>query len=116
MINRLSFGVRTFNDNLLKQINRKHTKNDILKIIACAKEVGFENISIDLIFNLPTQTKEHILKDLDVVKTLDVSHISLYGLILEEKSVLGVKNIEIDYSNYDQYYLMIKEQLELYGY
>ena len=55
-VNRLSFGVQTFNDELLKKIGRVHRAKDVYQTIENAKKVGFENISIDLIFSLPDQT------------------------------------------------------------
>ena len=55
-VNRISMGVQSFNDELLKKIGRKHSKKTVLQSIGNARKLGFENISIDLIFRLPQQT------------------------------------------------------------
>ena len=57
-VNRLSFGVQTFNDELLKKIGRTHRAKDVFHSIEMLKKIGFENISIDLIYSLPGQTIE----------------------------------------------------------
>ena len=59
-VNRLSIGVQTFNDKLLKFIGRKHTSEDVIKTINLAKNLSFNNISIDLIYGLPFQTLEDV--------------------------------------------------------
>ncbi|GCD81784.1 coproporphyrinogen III oxidase [Parageobacillus thermoglucosidasius] len=86
-VNRLSFGVQTFDDALLKAIGRTHRYEDVIKTIALAKEIGFENISIDLMYGLPRQTVAQFLTDLEIAFSLDVQHISAYSLIIEPKTV-----------------------------
>lgn len=83
-VNRLSIGSQTFNDNVLKLIGRRHTAQDTINTIHSAKKVGFDNISIDLIYGLPTITK--IRNDLNVIANLDIQHISTYGLKIDEGS------------------------------
>lgn len=85
-INRLSFGVQTFDDNILKLIGRRHYSEDIFKAVSNAKESGFDNISVDLIYGLPKQTLNTLKYDLKIVKDLDISHISTYGLKIEKTS------------------------------
>ncbi|MDO4594188.1 MAG: radical SAM family heme chaperone HemW [Tissierellia bacterium] len=85
-INRISMGVQSFNDKILKDIGRSHTKEDIFKAFDLLKEVGFKNISIDMILNLPNQTLDDIKFDLSCIDKLDITHISWYSLILEKKS------------------------------
>lgn len=84
--NRLSFGVQTFNDRLLQTIDRLHTGQDAVTAIKKAKAAGFSNISIDLMFGLPRQTLADLDRSLDAAFDLDVPHLSIYGLIVEEKT------------------------------
>ncbi|ANB61344.1 radical SAM family heme chaperone HemW [Anoxybacteroides amylolyticum] len=86
-VNRLSIGVQTFNDTLLRRIGRTHQTRDVWQAVETAKAVGFTNISIDLIYGLPGQTLEQLQKDLAVAFSLDVPHISAYSLIIEPKTV-----------------------------
>ncbi|WP_028399257.1 radical SAM family heme chaperone HemW [Ectobacillus panaciterrae] len=86
-VNRLSFGVQSFNDELLKRIGRTHTKQDVLQAIREAKEVGFSNVNVDLIYSLPGQTLADLQETLDVAFTLDIQHFSAYSLIIEPKTV-----------------------------
>jgi putative oxygen-independent coproporphyrinogen III oxidase len=86
-VNRLSLGVQTFNDELLKKIGRVHRAKDVYQSIDNAKAVGFENISIDLIFSLPTQTLTDFQESLTEAFSLDIEHYSAYSLIIEPKTV-----------------------------
>lgn len=93
-ITRLSIGVETFNDNLLKKINRQHKTSQVERIINYARKIGFDNISIDLMYGLPQQTLDDIKADLDKVKQLGIDHISYYSLILEDHTVLKNQNYQ----------------------
>lgn len=86
-VNRLSIGVQTFNERLLKQIGRTHSNEDVERTIASARKVGFENISIDLMYSLPTQTVKEWEETLDRALALDLPHYSAYSLIVEPKTV-----------------------------
>lgn len=86
-VNRLSFGVQTFNDELLQRIGRVHRASDVFSSIVKAKETGFQNISIDLIYSLPGQTIEDFKATLKTAFTLDIVHYSGYSLIIEPKTV-----------------------------
>ena len=86
-VNRLSMGVQTFNNDLLKAIGRKHTKETAIRTIENARKVGFENMSIDLIFRLPKQTIEDFQQSLKMAMSLNLPHYSIYSLILEQKTV-----------------------------
>lgn len=86
-VNRISMGVQSFNDDLLKAIGRKHTKKTVLWTIDNAKNSGFDNISIDLIFRLPKQTIADFQDSLTQALALDLPHYSIYSLILEQKTV-----------------------------
>lgn len=82
--NRLSIGSQSFDDEILKIIGRRHNSEQIFQTIDWAKQAGFNNISVDLIYGLPNQTLDIFEKDLDKINTLDIQHVSLYGLKIEE--------------------------------
>lgn len=83
-INRLSFGVQTFEPSLLKKIGRMHTPEQVFEAIHLAKKAGFENISIDLMFGLPHQTIAMFEKTLEIAFSLGIQHFSAYSLKIEE--------------------------------
>jgi len=85
-INRISIGVQSFNEKILNLIGRKHTVSDALNAVKYAKSAGFSNISIDLIYGLPEQTPKDFEKTLNTAVSLDVTHISSYGLKIDEGS------------------------------
>src|SRR5574344_63648 len=82
--NRISIGSQTFDDNILKLIGRRHNSKEIFEAVQSAKTAGFKNISIDLIYGLPTQTVDMFKSDLEHALSLDIQHISLYGLKIDE--------------------------------
>ena len=88
-INRLSIGAQSFNNELLKKIGRTHTAEQIYNTVTNAKKAGFENISLDLIYGLPSQTPELINYDLECLLKLNIQHISTYGLKIEKESYWG---------------------------
>ena len=87
-INRLSIGVQSMDDELLQLIGRRHTAEQARKAVAAAQAAGFDNISIDLMYALPSQTMEQWQKDVAEALQMGVQHISTYGLIYEEGTVL----------------------------
>ena len=87
-INRLSIGVQSLDNELLQLIGRRHTAEQARKAVAAAQAAGFDNISIDLMYALPSQTMEQWQKDVAEALQLGVQHISTYGLIYEESTVL----------------------------
>lgn len=87
--NRISLGIQSFSNTILKTIGRLHTEEAIYSAIRNIKEAGFKNVSIDLIYGLPNQTKELFLNDLNKAVSLDIQHISTYGLKIEEESYFG---------------------------
>ena len=87
--NRLSIGSQTFNDKLLNLIGRRHNSSQITETVNYAKSAGFENISLDFIYGLPTQSIDDIKKDLDKFLSLNIQHISTYGLKIEGGSYWG---------------------------
>ena len=87
-IQRLSIGIQSFQDKLLKTIGRRHNAQQAIQTIVNAQEVGFQNISIDLMYALPTQTMEQWKADIEIALQLGIQHISSYGLIYEEGTPL----------------------------
>lgn len=87
-INRLSMGVQTFDENLLKIINRNHSVEDIYKTYNAAREAGFSNFNLDLIFGLPYQTSEIWEDTVKKAIEMDSEHISLYCLDLHDNTPL----------------------------
>lgn len=109
-VNRISIGIQSFNEINLKYLNRKHTKNEIIKNINLAKNY-FTNINVDLMFALPIETFSTLKKDVKEILKLDVPHISTYSLIIEQNTVLShnkVKPIEEDL-DYKMYSYILKE-------
>lgn len=88
-INRLSFGVQAVQDDLLKKIGRIHTIDEANQAIMAAKVAGFSNISVDLMYGLPTQSLEMLKESVAWSLDKDVQHISIYGLQVEEDTVFG---------------------------
>ncbi|CAI9388506.1 Heme chaperone HemW [Bacillus sp. T2.9-1] len=86
-VNRLSFGVQSFNNELLQRIGRTHKAEDVFSSIEAAKKIGFNNISVDLIYSLPGQTLEDFKDTLKTAFSLDIQHYSGYSLIIEPKTV-----------------------------
>lgn len=88
-VNRLSIGVQSLDDDCLKKIGRIHTVQEAVESVRMAQEKGFDNISIDLMYGLPGQTMETLKASVEKALTLDVQHISIYGLQLEEGTVFS---------------------------
>lgn len=86
-VNRVSLGVQTFFDKQLKQIGRSHNEAQIYESIDALKAAGLTNISIDLIYALPNQTMEQVEENVRKALALDIPHLSLYSLILENHTV-----------------------------
>ena len=93
-INRLSIGIQSFFDNDLQYLGRKHDAHHAQQCIDWAKLAGFSNISIDLIYGLPTSNAEQWNQNLDIFFAYDLPHLSAYALTLEPNSIL-TKQIEL---------------------
>ncbi|MFA4923316.1 MAG: radical SAM family heme chaperone HemW [Ignavibacteriaceae bacterium] len=104
-INRISIGIQTFDDDELKFLTRIHNKQTAIETVWLAKEVGFKNISVDLIFNLPKQTIEKWLLNLQTALALPITHLSAYSLILEHGTILNKlvldKKVTLQDEDYD---------------
>ena len=83
-INRLSIGIQSYNDDVLKYLGRRHDSCNLNDNIETAKSVGFNNISVDLIFGIPGMSLQTYLNSLEKVIQLDVQHISAYSLTIAE--------------------------------
>ncbi len=83
-INRVSIGLQSIHENELKRLGRIHGYADFLYSYNLLRELGFENISVDLMYGIPEQTQESLEKTLSAVTALNPEHISLYGLIIED--------------------------------
>ena len=118
-INRVSIGVQSFNDKILKELGRNHNSKEALESIELVKKIGFD-INLDLIFGYQSQTIEDILYDLEMVKKINPEHISYYALIIEEKTKFkalqnaGKLNF-LDEETERKMYHLIVEKLEKIG-
>ena len=120
-VNRLSIGLQSANNKLLKEIGRIHTFEEFLKTYNIAKQVGFKNINVDLMIGLPNQTIEDVKQSLTQIIKLNPTHVSVYSLIVEENTKmekminsnkLKLPNEEIE----RQMYWYVKNTLELNKY
>ena len=88
-INRLSIGIQSFFDDDLRYLSRKHDSKHALQVLDWAKEVGFQEVTIDLIYGIPTLTEEKWRKNLEIFFSTGFNHLSAYALTVEEKTALG---------------------------
>ena len=120
-VNRLSIGVQSFNDEILKLMNREHNVDDSIKIYNDARKAGFSNISLDLIFAIPSQTIKDLDYDIENIGKLNPEHISIYSLIWEEGSrfskLLREKKIEkLDEDTEANMFVTVMDKLIKLGY
>ena len=117
-VNRISFGAQSFNNDILRLIGRRHLVNQTINAVELAKQAGFKNINLDLMYGLPTQTEEMLNKDLEIITDLRIQHISTYGLKIESPSYFysnPPENLPDDDAQ-AQMYLMINEFLNGKGF
>lgn len=88
-INRLSIGIQTYQEELLKKINRSHNKKQAIECVQNARETGIKNLNLDLIFGLPDSTFESFKEDIGLLLKQTPQHISAYWMTIEEKTVFG---------------------------
>jgi len=120
-INRISIGLQTTNDELLKQIGRIHNYEQFLETYKLAKKVGFKNINVDLMLGLPNQRIIDLKESLENVLRLAPKHISVYSLIVEDGTPIAnkIKNgkLKLPYDELERnMYWYVKNTLELNGY
>ena len=93
--NRISMGIQSFDDTILKKLNRRHTALQAVKAVKACQESGFSNINTDLMYGLPGQKTSDFIYDINKIISLGVTHISAYSLTIEEGTPLA-KEIEQD--------------------
>ena len=120
-VNRLSIGLQSTKDELLKEIGRIHTYEQFLETYSLVKKLGFENINVDLMLGLPNQTIEDLKNSVEEIVKLNPNHISVYSLILEEGTqlydLIEKGKLELPTEETErQMYWYVKNKLELNGY
>lgn len=119
-INRLSIGLQSTHEHLLKEIGRIHTYLDFLDTFRFAREAGFENINVDLMIGLPNQTLAEVQDSIEEIVSMEPEHISVYSLILEEGTPLFKKveeGLELPDEELERkMYWTVKRILETNGY
>ena len=116
-VNRVSLGVQTTDDKILKAVNRDHSFAQVKEAIENLKEVGIDNINVDLILGLPHTSEKILRRDLENILSLDVKHISCYGLTVNPHTVLfnkGFKEPEGDVLR--AFYDIVEETLTRNGF
>src|SRR6185437_2008823 len=88
-VNRLSLGVQSFDNRMLRRLGRRHDSATAVRAFWQAREAGFDNLSIDLMFGLPEQSLEHWCDTLDRALVLTPDHLSLYNLTIESSTPFG---------------------------
>lgn len=116
-INRLSIGVQTFNEKLLNILGRNHNREMVKSVIQECKNVGINNINIDLIYGVDGETLDDLKSDIEAFLDLNVPHISFYSLIIEPHTKLYIKSFnEMDEDLNLEMYNYIKECLKKHHY
>ena len=116
-VNRVSIGVESTDDMILKSINRKHTFNDVKKAVQSLRKNGIGNINLDLIIGLPNVSYKMLEKDIKYILSLNPNHISCYSLTVHEHTVFYINKIEEPDEEFAyQAYKTINNLLEKSGY
>jgi oxygen-independent coproporphyrinogen-3 oxidase len=118
-VNRLSIGCQSANDNELKTLGRLHSYSDFVATYDLARNAGFSNISVDLMYSLPSQNVDMLKNSLESIVGLSPEHISLYGLKIEPGTQFYINKDNMNFPDEDAYcdmYLMAGEYLESAGY
>ena len=120
-INRLSIGLQSTKQNLLKQMGRIHNFEQFLETYKLAREIGFHNINVDLMIGLPNQRIKDIKESLEKIIALHPEHISVYSLIVEENTLISKEiekgKLELPEEDTERnMYWYVKNTLELNGY
>ncbi len=87
-VNRLSIGVQSFDDDVLRSLNRSHNSRMTIDAVHIAQEQGIGNINLDLIYGIPSTTREQWVKNLEIFHALELPHLSAYALTVEERTAL----------------------------
>lgn len=119
--NRLSIGIQSFNDDELKLMNRRHSAAQAIDAVKRCQSAGFENISVDLIYGLPSQDVESFKSSINQAISLNIQHISAYHLTYEKGTVFyaQLKNktlIPIDENSSNDYFILLRKALSAVGF
>ncbi len=119
--NRLSIGIQSFDDGELRWMNRRHTARRAEEVVREAREAGFANLTIDLIFGVPGFGEEILRRSLDRALALEVEHISVYHLTIEPDTALGRREARgelhaVEESVSEREYALVHETLTAAGY
>lgn len=118
-VNRLSVGLQSVHDIELQTLGRLHRIGEFADTLKSARAVGFENISVDLMYGIPHQSVESLIESIDRLSSYHPTHISLYGLRVEEETPFGRMGEKLTLPNEDdqcEMYERAVEQLSAYGY
>lgn len=116
-INRISLGVQSFQDDILRRIGRHHTARQAITAIETIRQAGIQNLSIDLMYGLPGQRLEDLKEDVETFLSLNLEHCSIYSLQIEENSVFGKQGLTpIDAETEAEMYEWIVQRLTQAGY
>lgn len=113
--NRLSIGAQSFDDGELSALGRLHCAEDVCDTVALAREAGFENISLDLMYGIPRQTHESWRSSLTRAIALDPCHISAYGLKVEERTPFGQMGARLVLPSEEQTAQMYSDAVDMLG-
>ena len=105
-VNRLSIGIESFNEHKLEFMDRHHTFDDAQAKMKLIRQMGFDNVNVDLIYGIPGETLKNLKKDLELILKLNPDHISTYSLIVEDNTKISNSHIlpipeELDASMYE---------------
>lgn len=115
-INRLSIGAQTLNDSILTQLHREHTADDVRSAVQIGCQL-FDNVSVDFMFNLPNQTKADIIESLEFISKSEINHVSYYGLIFEDHTILSTEDHKYWSEDYEsEIYNFIQTELNNCGF
>lgn len=118
-VNRLSFGVESGDDSRLKKLGRTHTAKDCKQAINFARQLGFDNISVDIMIALPDSNRVTLKEDIDFILSLRPEHISAYMLKIEENTAFYISQSSLNLPSEDEaakQYLTLCSELEALGY
>lgn len=115
-INRLSIGIQSFDDTVLKFMNRRHTSEEAVKCVRSAQKVGFDNLSLDIIYGIPKTDRLYLQRNLEQLCALKPQHISAYHLSVEQGTPFGFlkkkgKLTEISEGNSEEQYIYLVDFL-----
>jgi oxygen-independent coproporphyrinogen-3 oxidase len=115
--NRMSIGMQTFDERYLKFLGRNHGRDLALEAYGHARQGGFKNINVDLMFGFPGQTSDELAADVRTLASLQSEHVSLYNLTIEEKSRFHAQQLKLDDQEHlARQYVLICDLLDGFGF